>query len=292
MVLRIGMIGLGRMGAAMAARLIERGHAVGGWNRTIERAAAIGGLAVKASPADVVAGADTILVSLLDEDAAETVYRGDAGILAVGLERKTVVDMSTLKPADMQANADAVIGAGGFFVACPVGGTVGPARSGKLLGLAGGDPAAIGRVQPVLDELCERIERFDTPQAAAAMKLAINLPLLVAFQALGEAALLTRDFGIDQKRLVSIIAGSPGGAPAIGLRAEAILAEMQGRRANTVGFSLEAVEKDLRLIDEAGRKLGFNLPVTEAVRRLAHDATREGWGDRDLAALTAFNLRA
>lgn len=292
MTLRIGVIGLGRMGAAMAARLIERGHAVSGWNRTIERAAAIDGLAVKGSPADVVAGADTIIVSLLDEDAAEAIYRGSAGLLATGLERKTIVDMSTLKPADMQANADAVAGVGGFFVACPVGGTVGPARSGKLLGLAGGDPDAIDRVLPVLEALCERIERFDTPQAASAVKLAINLPLLVAFQALGEAALLTRDFGVDQGRLVSIIAASPGGAPAIGLREAAILGEIQGRHAGPVGFSLEAVEKDLRLIDEVGRKAGFDLPVAEAVRRVAHDAVREGWSDRDLAALAAFSLRA
>ncbi len=292
MILRIGVIGLGRMGAAMAARLIERGHTVCGWNRTIERATAIDGLTVKASPADVVPSADTVIVMLLDESASDTIYRGEAGLLTANLASSLILDMSTLKPADMQANAEAIGAAGGTFVACPVGGTVGPARAGKLLGLAGGDPAAIDRAQPVLDELCEHIERFDTPQAASAMKLAINLPLLVAFQALGEAALLTRDFGIAPDRLVSILAKSPGGAPAIGLRAEAILAEIQGRHAGTVGFSLEAVEKDLRLIDEVGRTVGFNLPVAEAVRGLAHNAVREGWGERDLAALVAFNLRA
>lgn len=289
---KVGVIGLGRMGSAMAARLIEQGHEVCGWNRTIARAEAIQGLAVKASPAEIAATADFTIVMLLDEQAARVVYHTDDGLLASDLKSTIVIDMSTLKPRDMQANAEAVAAQGGRFIACPVGGTVGPARSGKLLGLAGGDPAVIEAAKSVLDELCDRLERFDTPQAAAAMKLAINLPLLAAFQALGEAALITRDFGIAPERLVGIIGQSSGGAPAIGKRASAIVSEMSGKASDSVGFSLEAVEKDLRLMDEVGNAEGFALPVVESVRRMAHDAVREGWGNRDLAALAAFNLRA
>lgn len=290
--LKVGVIGLGRMGGAMAARLIEQGHEVCGWNRTAERAAAFEGLAVKESPAEVAASSDFTIVMLLDERAARPVYHGEDGILAADLKSTILIDMSTLKPGDMQANAEAVAAHGGRFVACPVGGTVGPARSGKLLGLVGGNPAVIDAAKPVLDELCDRLERFDTAPAAAAMKLAVNLPLLAAFQALGEAALLTRDFGIAPERLVGIIGQSSGGAPAIGRRAPAIISEMSGKPSNSVGFSLEAVEKDLRLMDEVGNSEGFSLPVVESVRRMAHNAVREGWGDRDLAALAAFNLRA
>ncbi|MGC9270473.1 NAD(P)-dependent oxidoreductase [Acidiphilium sp.] len=290
--MRIGMIGLGRMGAAMAARLLEQGYQVQGWNRTVARAAAIEGLVVGATPADVATESDVVIVMLLDEAAARAVYDEQDGVLAADLEATLIIDMSTLKPADMQANAEAVQARGGAFVACPVGGTIGPARSGRLLGLVGGDEDAIERAVPVLEVLCDRIERFTTPAAAAAMKLAINLPLLAAFQALGEAALITRDFDIAPDRLVAIIGASPGGAPAIGLRRAAIVAEMAGDEAAVVGFSLEAAEKDLRLIDEVGREAGFDLPLAEAVRSQAHDAVREGWGARDLAALAAFNLRA
>lgn len=292
MSLKIGVIGLGRMGAAMAARLIERGHQVCGWNRTLARAAAVEGLAVKSSPAEVAAAADYVIVMLLDEAAARAVYHGEGGLLGATLRQALVIDMSTLKPADMQANAEAVTAQGGRFVACPVGGTVGPARSGKLLGLAGGDDATIAAATPVLDELCDRLERFETPQAASAMKLAVNLPLLAAFQALGEAALITRDYGITPERLLGIVGKSSGGAPALAIRSAAIITEMGGTRSDSVGFSIEAVEKDLRLMDEAGEGAGFNLKLVEAVRRTAHDAVREGWGDRDLAALAAFNLRA
>lgn len=290
--LKIGVIGLGRMGGAMAARLIERGHEVCGWNRTAGRAETIEGLAVKPSPAAVIAASDYTIVMLLDETASRAVYDGADGILAADLKSTLIIDMSTLKPADMQANAEAVLARAGRFIACPVGGTVGPARSGKLLGLAGGAAATIEAAKPVLDELCDRMELFDTPPAASAMKLAVNLPLLAAFQALGEAALLTRDYGITPDRLVGIIGKSSGGAPAIGMRSAAIIAEMAGTPSQTRGFSLAAVEKDLRLMDEVGEQGGFNLPVVESVRRMAHEAVREGWGDRDLAALSAFNLRA
>jgi 3-hydroxyisobutyrate dehydrogenase and related beta-hydroxyacid dehydrogenases len=292
MALRVGVVGLGRMGTAMAERLIERGHQVSGWNRTASRAASIGGLAAKSSPAEVVDASDVVIVMLLDEEAARPVYHGEAGLLAGDLKSCLIIDMSTLKPGDMLANAEAVRASGGEFVACPVGGTTGPARSGKLLGLAGSETAAIERAMPVLSDLCDRIERFDSPEAAAAMKLAINLPLLAAFQALGESALMARGYGITAERVVGIIGKSPGGAPAIGLRSAAILSEIGGDRAETVGFSLDAAEKDLRLIDEVGREAGFDMPLTEAVRGQAHDAVREGWGERDLAALAAFSLRA
>ncbi len=292
MSIRVGVVGLGRMGAAMAARLIERGHQVSGWNRTLARAEAIDRLEVKPSPAAVVADADIVIVMLLDEAAARPVYHGETGLLAADLKHALIIDMSTLKPRDMLANAEAVRAVGGAFVACPVGGTVGPARSGKLLGLVGGDADVIERALPVLNDLCDRIERFAQPEAASAMKLAINLPLLAAFQALGESVLMTRDYGIAADRVVSIISQSPGGAPAIGLRREAILSEIGGKPAAVVGFSLDAVEKDLRLIDEVGGEAGFDLPLAESVRGQVHDAVREGWGERDLAALAAFNLRA
>lgn len=247
---------------------------------------------MKDTPAAVVAGADAVIVMVLDEAASRQVYQGDGGLLSADLGGALVIDMSTLAPLEMAKRAEQATGAGAAFVACPVGGTVGPARNGQLLGLAGGQAAAIERARPVLDELCKAVEVFDTPAAAAAMKLAVNLPLLAAFQALGEAALITRGHDIPPQRFLDIIKQSPGSAPAIGMRADGILAEMEGKAPKVLGFSLDAVEKDLRLMDEVGQREGFALPVVEAVRKMAHAASNEGWGDRDLAALTAFNLRA
>lgn len=290
--MRVGMIGLGRMGGAMAQRLIERSHEVTGWNRTIERAQDIPGLMIGASPAAVIGAADFIIVMLYDEHAAQAVYHAADGVLAAPLAGKTVIDMSTLRPNTMtQIEAD-LTERGGMFVACPVSGTVDPARKGALLGLLGGASAARDRAKPLLADLCDRIQEFDAPGAASAMKLAVNLPLLTFFQALGEAALVARRFEIPPERFVDILSASPGAPPALKMRAAAVIAAMRGEVSADPGFTLGAVEKDLRLMDEEGEYIGYTLPLTKAVRRMVHEAVREGWEGRDLAALPGFDLRS
>ncbi|HET9148045.1 MAG TPA: NAD(P)-dependent oxidoreductase [Acetobacteraceae bacterium] len=290
--MRVGMIGLGRMGGAMARRLLDRGHEVAGWNRTLERARDIPGLSVMASPSAVAGAAEIIIVMLLDEHASRAVYHGENGLLAAGLAGRTIIDMSTLRPDTMAALERDVQGQGGGFAACPVGGTVGPARNGTLLGLLGADPAMRGRVKPLLADLCDRIQEFDTVGAAAAMKLAINLPLLVFFQALGEAAVIARAQNVPPERFIEIMSGGVGSPPALKGRAAAVIAAMHGEEAGEPAFSLEAVEKDLRLMDEEGEHIGYSLRTVKAVRSMVHEAVREGWEGRDLASLAAFDMRA
>lgn len=289
--MRVGMIGLGRMGSAMAGRLLERGHEVVGWNRTIERAQEIPGMTALASPSAVAGAADFIIVMLLDEHASHAVYHGGEGLLAAGLADKTIIEMSTLRPGTVSRLEEQVVERHGGFVACPVGGTVGPARNGTLLGLLGGDPVTRRHVKPLLAELCDRIEEFDTMGAAAAMKLAINLPLLVFFQALGEAALIVRQQSVPPERFIDIMTGSVGAPPALKGRAAAVIAAIRGEESGEPSFSLSAVEKDLRLMDEEGDHIGFTLRTVKAVRSMVHEAVREGWEERDLAALTGFDLR-
>jgi 3-hydroxyisobutyrate dehydrogenase len=290
--MRVGMIGLGRMGTAMTERLMERGHEIVGWNRTIERAEDIPGLKIARSPAAVADAADLIIVMLYDEHAAHAVYHGADGLLSVVLTGKIVIDMSTLRPDTMTRIESDVISQDGMFVACPVSGTVAPARSGMLLGLLGGIPAARNHAKPLLADLCDRIQEFDSVGAAAAMKLAVNLPLLAFFQALGEAALITRRFEIPPERFIDIIIGTPGAPPALKMRATAVVAGMRGEIPDNPAFTLEAVEKDLRLADEEGEHVGYTLALTKAVRFMVHEAVREGWEGRDLAALPSFSLRA
>lgn len=290
--MRVGMIGLGRMGSAMARRLIEQGHEVCGWNRTIERAREIDGMTVLDSPAAVAGAADFIIVMLLDEHASHAIYHGEDGLLRAPLAGKTVIDMSTLPPDSMTQAEAYVRGKDGAFAGCPVGGTVGPARGGKLLGLLGGPAETRERVKPLLGDLCDRIQEFEVPGAASAMKLAVNLPLLVFFQALGEAALITRRFGIPPERFVEILAASPGSPPALRMRDDVVIASMHGEATPNPAFTLTAAEKDLRLADEEGEHAGYRLAVTKAARAMVHEALREGWEDRDLGALPAFDLRA
>ena len=183
--MRVGVAGIGKMGAAIAARLDELGETVTVWNRSPGKAVATG-LAIAESPRELARASDIVISSLFDETAVEEVYGGEEGLLEAAAG-KIFVEMSTVRPGAQRALAGAVAEAGGFFVECPVGGTTGPARSGRLLGLAGGEAADLERARPLLDKLCYRVEHMGPAGSGALAKLAINLPLLVFWQSLGEA---------------------------------------------------------------------------------------------------------
>src|SRR4051812_34886893 len=137
--MKIGVCGTGRMGSSIAQRLIAVGHEVGVWNRNAEKTKPLTAAGARqfASPAELVGGCDAVVVMLLNDAASEAVYRGPSGILGAELAGKLVIDMSTVRPDTMISLGSAVIGKGGAFVECPVGGSTAPAKEGKLFGLAG-----------------------------------------------------------------------------------------------------------------------------------------------------------
>src|SRR6202045_467185 len=158
--MHVGVAGLGRMGAAMAARLAEVGYQVSGWNRSAEKAkplAAVRGTIVE-TPAALAAGADTIITTLTDAAAIDAVYGGRDGLLSGPVEGRLFIEMSTVPPATEIALAAKVRAKGAAFVECPVGGTVGPARTGKLIGLMGAEEQDAVRARPLLEQLCRRLE--------------------------------------------------------------------------------------------------------------------------------------
>jgi 3-hydroxyisobutyrate dehydrogenase len=134
--MRVGVAGLGRMGAAIAAHLIDVGHEVTVWNRTADkvRPLAAAGAKTAASPAELASAVEAIVTILTNREAIAAVYEGPSGLLAGSVKGKLVIDMSTVQPETEVALAEKVRGKGATFVECPVGGTVGPARDGKLLG--------------------------------------------------------------------------------------------------------------------------------------------------------------
>src|SRR4051795_9329260 len=138
--MQIGVAGLGRMGAAMAARLMEVGHTLSVWNRTRERAKPLVGAGAKlcATPEDLAEHSDVIITILTDADAIDHVYNGEHGLLASDAHDKLFIEMSTVRPDVQVALANVVRASGGRFVECPVGGTTGPARQGQRFRILGG----------------------------------------------------------------------------------------------------------------------------------------------------------
>jgi 3-hydroxyisobutyrate dehydrogenase len=281
--MNIGIAGTGRMGAAIAQRLLTLGHTVRVWNRTPAKALALAsdGAIVCATPAELASGSEVIITVLTDAAAIDRTYGEADGLLAPDIRRKTFIEMSTVRPQTERALAARIHAKGGALIECPVGGTVGPAREGKLLGIVGGAPQDVERMRPLLDTLCRRWEHLGPIGAGASGKLAINLPLMVFWQSFGEALALVQHLGVDANRLVDLFADSSGGANVLKARGKALAEEMAGAYAGPVTFDIDSMRKDLRAMIDEGNALGYDMPMASQALARFDDLARAGLGSRD-----------
>ncbi len=284
--MRIGIAGLGKMGAAIAQRLQETGAEIVVWNRSRAKAEALG-VPVADTPRALAEQADVIISMLFDAASVHAVYHDPDGILSAGLAGKLVVEMTTVRPQVQQDLAEAVRKRGGAFVECPVGGTTGPARTGKLLGLAGGEEHDVARARPVLDLLCRRVEHVGPVGAGASLKLAINLPLLVFWQSFGEALALVRHLNLDPIWLVEFFAETSGGPNVLKTRAAPIAKALAGEDPGPVTFDIDSIRKDLRTIVEEAASRGFTAPVSAQALASFDEAEAAGLGKQDCSRLPA-----
>ena len=287
--MRIGIAGLGKMGAAIAARLQETGEEVVVWNRSRAKAAAAA-LPMADSPRELADQSDAVISSLFDAPALDAVYHGADGLLAAA-PGKLFIEMSTVQPETQQSLAQAVRAAGGAFVECPVGGTTGPARSGQLLGLAGGEVVDIERARPILEKLCRRIEHIGPVGSGALAKLAINLPLLVFWQSFGEALALVRHLRKDPDWLVQLFSETAGGLNVLKVKAKAVAATLAGDQSVESTFDIDAMRKDLRTTLVEGEARAIPLPVAAQALSALDEASAAGLGDQDCAYVPAYWAR-
>jgi 3-hydroxyisobutyrate dehydrogenase len=285
--LKIGIAGTGRMGAAVAQRLLGLGHEVSVWNRTAEktRPLAKAGAKIAPTPTALAAQSETIVTMLTDAVAIDAAFRGKDGLLAGNVSGKLFIEMSTVRPETETKLAAKIRKQGAAMIECPVGGTVGPARDGKLFGFVGGDAADVARARPLLEQMCRRIEHVGPVGAGASMKLAINLPLLVFWQAFGEALALCRPLRLDAARLIDIFTDTSGGPNVLKNRGPALAAAIQGKDVGPVTVDIDAMRKDLRTMVEEAKALGASLPVTARALECYDQASGAGLGKGDITAI-------
>ncbi|HYL33609.1 MAG TPA: NAD(P)-dependent oxidoreductase [Stellaceae bacterium] len=290
--MQIGFCGLGRMGAAMVARLLDQGQKPVVWNRNPDKIkpSVTKGARAAPTPAAVAAQSDIVLSILLDEPAVRAVYDGQDGLLSGDVKGKLFVDMSTVAPTVPQDIAAHARAKGAGFLECPVGGTVGPAREGRLIGMVGGDAADFARAKPVLELLCRKVDHLGPNGAGAAMKLAINLPLCIYWEALGEAIALTRDFKIPPAKMMEIFAESSGGINGLKVRGPAVVKTLETGERPPVGFTIDGVIKDMNIMLDWARHLGIELPALERVRTSYQAASRAGWDQADNCSVLFYRL--
>lgn len=281
--MKIGIAGLGAMGSAIAAHLIDCGHTLTVWNRTAEKTRPLAemGATVVGSPAEVASASEAVITILTDAAAIDAIYGGADGLLSGNVAGKLLIDMSTVRPETEIALAKRVREKDAAFVECPVGGSTAPAREGKLFGLMGAEPADAARAMPILQQLCRRVEHCGPVGSGALMKLAINLPLMVAWQAFGEAFALVRELGISPQRLVDIFADTNGANNAVRALAPKVALMLQDKDAGPVTFSLANAIKDARAMAAEGTARGVALPLIAKTADCFAEAVDSGWGNKD-----------
>jgi 3-hydroxyisobutyrate dehydrogenase len=286
--MKIGVCGTGRMGGAIAQRLIAVGHEVGVWNRDTKKTKPLTDVGAKlyASPAELVGGCEAVVVMLLNDAATEAVYRGPNGLLKAELAGKLIIDMSTVRPDTMISVGSAVTQKSAGFVECPVGGSTVPAKEGKLFGLLGGPDADVARAMPLLEQMCRRIEHVGGLGAGATMKLAVNLPLLVYWQALGESLTICKPLNLPAERLIDILSDTAGAPAAMKGRGAVIAKVLGGAPLGETAFGISAAKKDLATAVQFAASIHAELPVAASALACFEEAEAAGLGDADATTVS------
>jgi 3-hydroxyisobutyrate dehydrogenase-like beta-hydroxyacid dehydrogenase len=261
--MKVGFIGLGHMGAAMAGNLLKAGHEVTVYNRTPEKAGALvaRGAKVAATVAEACQG-DAVLTMLANDEAVESVVLGRDGI-AASLRREALhVSSSTISVALSRRLAQEHTNKGQRYVAAPVFGRPEAAAAAELVVVAGGEPDALHVARPLLSSLGRKLFVVsDTPEAANLVKLSGNFLNASVIESLGEALALITKGGVDRERYLEILA-SLFNAPAYNIYGALIASG----RFEPAGFAAPLGQKDIRLLLTAADTLGVPMPVASLLR--------------------------
>jgi len=285
--MKIGFIGLGNMGAGMAANLLKAGHEVTAYNRSEDKVAALAQQGAK--PAKTVAetcGGDIVITMLANDDAVSAVTFGDDGVLASLRPGTTHVSSSTISVALSERLTAAHTEAGQRFVAAPVFGRPEAAAAAKLFVVAAGDGDALQSLSPVFDAIGQRtFVVSDEPKAANLVKLSGNFLIASVIESLGEAMALVAKAGVDKNEYLEILTSTLFGAPVYKTYGGLIARD----EFEPAGFAAELGQKDIRLVLAAAETLQTPLPIASLLRDRFLTLLASGGAHLDWSAVGALS---
>jgi 3-hydroxyisobutyrate dehydrogenase-like beta-hydroxyacid dehydrogenase len=287
--MRVGFIGMGRMGQRMARNVLRSGFPLTVYNRTPERCAPLEaeGAAVATSPAGLAAESEVVITMLTDGPAVLAVTLGPDGALAAMAPGTVLIDMSTTGPAAVRELVTAAGQRGVEVLDAPVSGATALAESAQLSAIVGGERATFERVRPVLAAMTRSQTYVGPPGAGATMKLAVNSLVIATNHAIAEALVLAEQCGIARAVAYEVLLDSAAASPYMRYKREHFLNPAGQPVATTVAI----VRKDLDLALGMAREAGVPMPVVAAVAELLTAARGCGYAESDIVAV-ADVLRA
>jgi len=255
------------MGQVIVPRLLAAGHDVTGWNRTAARAAPLieKGMQWADSPAAVAARSELVFSIVTDGPAVRAVALGEDGVLSGLPPGGVYVDMGTIAPDVTRSVAEEFSRRGAHMLDAPLSGSPVTVREGNASLMIGGDKAVFERIEPVLLNIGPKVTYIGGNGQAAAMKLAVNLLLMVEVIAFGEAVALAEKGGVERDVALDAVLKSVTAAPVLGYRGPFIL---EGQMPETPLADVTLQQKDMLLVLDMARKLGSPAPLAAAANEM------------------------
>jgi 3-hydroxyisobutyrate dehydrogenase-like beta-hydroxyacid dehydrogenase len=284
----IGMIGLGKMGKAIAGLLLSRGHKVTVWNRSHEAVQELvaKGAQAAAEPAEL--GQSDFLLSMLASDAATRAVIVDQGVLDAAHPGLIHINLATVSVAFAKELAELHRQRKIGYVAAPVFGRPDAAAAGKLNVVVAGDPATVAKAQPILDAIGQKTWPVgEQPENANVVKIAGNFMIASAIETMGEAVALTRSHGVKADAFLDILTNTLFAAPAYKVYGALIAAE----KYQPAGFTAPLALKDVRLALSAADENNVPMPFANVLRDSLMELIATGGAEDDWVAMARVAAR-
>jgi len=278
----LGFVGLGVMGSEMVMRLLGKGHAVTGYNRTRSKAERLidKGMKWADTPRAVCAATDVTLSMVTNEKALSAVMEGQDGILDALTPGKFLIDMSTVSPGYSRTLASRAREKGADMIDAPVSGSVITLQQGQLSVMVGGRRETFDRMKPILDDIGPKVTYVGDNGLALSMKIATNLSLAVQMMAFSEGVLLAEKSGIKRAVAVDVLTNSAVASPMVKYRGPFVLTMPE-----EAWFDVNMMQKDLMLALDLGRALDVPLPTTAISNEFLSAARGMGFAQQDFAVV-------
>lgn len=279
--MKLGFVGLGRMGRPMVENLLKKGFEVTVHNRSravVDELAKQGARAA-GSPREVVEAADMVLTALPTVETVEELYFGVDGLVASANSGQVLIDHSTVGPETTRRIYDAARGKGVGFLDAPMSGGPAGAQNAALTFMIGGDDETFERARPIFEALGKNVHHVGPSGSGTIVKLVNQLLVGVHTSAASEAIAFAVKAGADPKKVLEVIGSSFGGS-AMFNRNVPLMLERKFEAATSVNLIL----KDLGLIKDVGRQVGARMLLTSLAEEVFKEARSLGNGDKDMAA--------
>lgn len=277
--MKVGFIGLGSLGKAIAGRLIETGVELSVWNRSKSKATGMAA-AVADSPKELISNNDVVALCLSDSGAVREVLEGEKGLLTGDLAGKIIIDHTTNHFEPVTGFHEQIRKAGGFYLEAPVLGSVIPASKGLLTVLVSGEKAIYEKIFPYFEKMGKNIFFMGEPSVATRMKLVNNLVLGNLMAVLAEAVAFGEACGVEREKVIEILSKGAGDSGVLNGKREKLLKEDFSPH-----FSSAMIHKDLHYLQDLARRMKRPLLTGSVVKEIFGMTFREGLEKDDFSAV-------